>query len=122
MYFNTLGQSIIFLKLVGIGILVGCVITLSYLLRCIFHHKTWLTIPIDILTTIFVIGVYFISVVTLYDGIMQPFTILGYLLGVVLEQKTMGKLVAKVFHFLYNKIKLGCKRLLNTKIGKFLSK
>lgn len=122
MYFNTLGQFYVFLKLAGIGVITGCVITLSYLLRCVFKHKSWATIPIDILTTIVVIGVYFFSVVALYDGIMQPFTMLGYLLGVVLEQKTMGKLVAKIFLFLYNKITLGCKRILNTKIGKMLSK
>lgn len=122
MYFNTLGQFTVFLKLAGIGLLVGCVITLSYCIRALFGHKMWITIPLDILTTIIVIGVYFFSTVAFYDGIMHPFTIVGYLLGILLQQKTMGKLVAKVFNFLYNKVKLGCKRLFSTKVGKMLSK
>lgn len=122
MYFNTIGQGLIFLYLFLIGIGAGIIVTISFVLRSCFKHNYLITLILDILTTIICSLLYYFSVVYLYDGILQWFTIVAYLLGMILQQKTIGKLVAKLVNLVYNtSIKLLTK-FKTTRIGKVITK
>ncbi len=122
MYFNTQHQLQVFSKLFLIGMVAGCVLSVCWILNVLTGKKKVVTFLLDFVYTLLAGGIYYLGVIYWWDGKMQWFTYLAFLLGILIQQKTIGKLVAKGFYFVYNKIKNVLHLFFQSKIGKIVTK
>ncbi|MBQ7352031.1 MAG: spore cortex biosynthesis protein YabQ [Clostridia bacterium] len=110
-----------FFLMLGIGILFGIIYDLLSTLPNIFQ-KLWIRILIDFIFSIlyclgFIILINFINL-----GEFRWYLIVGYILGTIIEQITLGNLFAKGVKYLYNKLVVCMKKFKSTRIGRFLLK
>lgn len=118
---NTLSQPIIMFWLFLLGLAGGAVFGLLKFFSKLLPHYVFRVI-FDIIGCL-ISGVLFIYGITVFNsGALRLFLIVAYLLGVLIERKTVGILFAKVFDSVYNNVAKFLKREPKTKLGKILFK
>lgn len=115
MFFETLLQSNIFLCCLYFGIVAGIYLTIKKMLQKIFSHKVFVFIG-DILFFVVCLLLFLICINTFNFGVFRFYEILGFVLGVILEQISLNKLVEKFLNMLYNITRKFCQWLKKSKI------
>lgn len=65
---------------------------------------------------------YIFSIQKINMGSLRLYLFIGYILGFFIERISLGKLFAKGYKSVYNKMKLMKKSFINTKLGKIIFK
>lgn len=118
---DTLSQPIILFWLFLLGLAGGAVFGASSCLSKLFPHYVFRFI-FDI-SGCLVSGILFVYGITVFNsGDLRLFLIVAYLLGVLVERRTVGILFAKLFDSVYNNVAKFIKREPKTKLGKIIFK
>lgn len=101
---ETLMQPLIFLLLLLIGFLSGLFFDFGNYIVFLCNKNKVVRVVFDVLISLVCCFIFFLSILSLSYGELRFYHILGFLLGVFLERKTLGKIIAKVSKYCYNKI------------------
>ncbi len=113
---------LLFLVCTGLGFLVGAVYGVLGFVKLLTKNNFIINNIINFLFGIGVGMVVLITTINLNYGMFRWFIIVGFVVGVLFERKTLGKLFAKIFLFLYNRFSRGLTTLKNTKVVKRILK
>ena len=102
---------------IGLGIIYGF-INILYLVK----NRPILHIITDFIFTITFGIIFFIAINIINMGEFRLFLLIAYILGFYIERITLGKLFAKGYKNMYNKIINLWKVFIKTKIGKIIFK
>lgn len=110
-----------FCIMLGIGVILGIIYGILNIPNKI---KTIRAIQIisDILFSAIAIISFIIFINLINMGEIRFFLCLGYILGFIIERITLGKLFAKGYKYVYNKIVKFFKFIANSKVGKVIFK
>lgn len=118
---NTLSQPLSMLWLLLLGLAGGAIFGILASLSKLFRHYIFRFI-FDILGCV-ACGILFIYGITVFNsGEIRIFLVVSFLLGMLLERKTVGILFAKLFDSVYNSVAKFMKKEPKTKLGKILFK
>jgi len=105
--------------------LFGVIIAIIYnILNICNYIKIRMFSQIIVDTIVFIIGTitFIILINKINMGEIRIFLLFGYLLGIIIEQITLGKLFAKIIKKVYNKLRNWISVLKNNKVIKGLLK
>lgn len=103
------------------GVILGAIYGIvSFLAR----HKTHLIfkILVDCILTIATFCTFIFGILYINLGEFRLFLLIGYALGLILERLTLGKIFAKGYIWVYNKLEILCKRFKSSKFGGIIFK
>lgn len=116
MLYQTLLQSKIFLCTVYFGIVCGVCLMAKKLIDNFFKNKKIVVLITDIFI-FFVATILFLICINLFNyGEFRLYELAGFVLGIVLEQISLNKIVEKTFSLIYNLITKLINKLKTTKI------
>lgn len=118
MLFETLKQSFVFLGTIYFGILAGIVRDFCLFVFNLFKKNKIVKLILDILFMIIISILFILCLNVVNYGEFRLYLLLSYILGFVVERKTIGYLVDFIFQKIYNLIVKGIKKLSQTKIFK----
>lgn len=107
--------------ILGIGVLLGIFYGVINIFNNI-HENIFTRIFCDIIFMIVATLTYIIVVEKINFGSIRLYLFLGYILGFAIERISLGKLFAKGYKSVYNKLKLMAKVFASSKIGKIIFK
>lgn len=107
--------------MLGLGIALGVFYGVINIINHI-HENIFTRIFCDIIFMFIATITYIIVVEKINFGSLRMYLLLGYLLGFGLERISLGKIFAKGYKYVYNKLKLMIKSFKETKIGKIVFK
>lgn len=116
------GQLLLFLKFFIIGLFPAFLLGIFNFFSLFFKHKKTYFIIFDIIFCLFFTSLFLLAVNILNYGEIRSYLLIAYVLGCVLERKTIGKLFAKLHILIYNTINIASKKFKQSKMFKFLSK
>lgn len=76
----------------------------------------------NFLQTILVFATFMFSILYINLGEFRLFLLIGYAFGIILERITLGKLFAKGYVWVYNKLEIFYKRFKSSKLGGIIFK
>ena len=115
MFFETLLQSKIFLCTMYFGILGGICLTAIKMLQKVFSKKVFVIVGDILLSLVF--AVLFLSCINIFNfGCFRLYELIGFVLGIVLEQISLNNLVEKFLNLIYTLTRKFCQRLKKSKI------
>lgn len=77
---------------------------------------------LDFLFTILSLTIFLTLILYINLGEFRLFLLIGYVLGIILERRTLGKLFAKGYNWVYNKFIAGARKFTKSKVGRFIFK
>ncbi len=86
------------------------------------HKKLILKNILDFLLCASGVVLFIILILYVNLGKFRLFLLLGYVLGIVLERITLGKLFAKGYIWVYNKLIASAKKFAKSKVGQVIFK
>ena len=110
-----------FFIIFGIGFLMGILYGIINAPNLIKKRLPF-RIIVDLIFTMICSIIFIISINLVNLGEFRFFLIIGYLLGILLERITLGKLFAKGYKIVYNSIVNLFKRFANSGLGKVIFK
>lgn len=113
---------LLFLICVGFGFCLGVLYSALYLFKVLLKNNYVLC---NIINFVFAIGYGFLILITMVNfnyGEFRLFLLLGFVIGTILERKTLNKIFAKIINWLYNKLSKAIKSLQKTKFYKKVTK
>ena len=108
---------ILFLIGIGIGIIYG-ILNMCQKIKPIYAIQIILDIVFCIISTI----VFLFSINIINMGEFRLFLLIAYIIGFIIERITLGKLFAKGYKFVYNKLIVLGKQIVNSKFGRIIFK
>ena len=122
MLYETLLQSKMFLVLLYFGIVCGILLTIKNMICNLFKQNKIALIASDILFCIASTFVFVFAKITFCYGQFRIFELIAFIIGILIQQFSLNKIVEKFLHLLYTLLeRLFCK-LKNTKFGKKIFK
>ena len=121
MLFTTLLQGKLFCIILFLGILIGFIYELQYLLRAIFKNKIIVFI-LDLIYGIIFTLLFIFSINLFNYGEFRIYLLLAYVLGLIIETKTVGDLFRQMIKFICKKTKQLIKLLKQNKFCKIIFK
>lgn len=108
---------LMFLNCASIGIITGLISNLTYILKKIFKNNYIINCVLDF--CVYFLGVTFVFLVSnnINNNIFAFYEVLGFVLGVGIENFSCAKMFAKFFDMLYNKCAKAKNKIKNTKLG-----
>ncbi len=103
--YETLSQPIIALIIFLIGFGSGFIADISNYLYFLFNNNKYFRIIIDIITSIICFVIFFISIINLNYGEFRLYLLMLFIIGFLLQRFTIGKIIAKISNWCYNKFK-----------------
>lgn len=119
MLYETLLQSKIFLCTMYFGLICGILLTVKKGLDRLFKNNKVIVIITDIILFIIATLLFLICINVFNYGEFRLYELLSFVVGIVLEQISLNKLVEKTLHLLYN---LLCKLITKLKKTKIFGK
>lgn len=107
-----------FLICVGIGVALGALYGLLNFVKLLFKKKVIVSNIISFLYSLFFGVAILWTIIHFNFGEFRGFLICAFFLGTWIERKTMGKLFAKLYVWLYNKLNRAICTLGKTKLVK----
>ena len=106
-------------KMILLGIIIGAIYGLTHTNIPLFNNRIYIAIA-DILFWVItsILIIYTINMINM--GEYRLYLLISTALGYILERKTLGKLFAKIYLFVYNSISSILKKLVQSRIGKYL--
>lgn len=77
---------------------------------------------LDFLFTILSLTIFLTLILYINLGEFRLFLLVGYVLGIILERRTLGKIFAKGYNWVYNKLIAGARKFTKSKVGRFIFK
>lgn len=122
MLFETLLQGKIFACTIYFGIIGGIFLTAKIFLDLLLKKNKYVLIITDIAVCIVLAFLFLVCINTFNYGEFRFYELLGFLLGIILEQISLNKLVEKFLNMIYTMLTKVWKRLRTTKIFQALAK
>lgn len=119
MLFETLFQANIFLSIMYFGIICGLVYEITHLFK---FKKYILCVLQDLFFMLIFSVIYIICVHILCFGEFRFYTIFAFIVGFLIERKSIGKIVALFLNMIYNICVKFLTKLKQTKLYRALSK
>jgi hypothetical protein len=113
-----LSSFVLFCLGLGLGFLLGAVYDIVYFLKLTVKNNFIVSNILNFVYVCFYGLVVLGSVINFNYGQFRLFLVLSFVLGTLLHRKTLGKIFAKIFLCLYNKLCKGLKTLTKTKLVK----
>lgn len=113
---------VLFLLSLLLGIVLGVVYGAVGILKIIFKNNIVVSNILDFIFAILSGVAVIFFVVNFNFGVFRWFIVVGVLIGILLERKTLGKIFAKIFLLMYNKFSKCIIALKNTKVVKKILK
>lgn len=110
-----------FFIMFGAGFVVGIIYGLINIVNLNKKHQI-ITNIIDFIFVIFSSTSLLLLINLINLGEFRLFLILGYILGIICERITLGKIFAKGYKFVYTTIKVSFNKFKETQIGKVIFK
>lgn len=95
MLYETLSQPLILLYVIVVGFLSGVVFDIATFLLTIFKQNKFLRHLLDFICTSVVCGIFFLLIFNLNYGEIRLWQVVCFVVSVVIERLSIGKLVAK---------------------------
>jgi len=105
-----------------IGVCSGAIIGISKQLVHIAKGNNFIQLLCDILTTVAIWAIFTYANHYFFYGDIRIHLGLFFIIGIILERKTFGKLFAKLFLMLYNGLTKAFSWFKSTSLGKFITK
>ena len=102
MLFESLGQGWIFIIVIWIGLIAGCLDEMFNLVTLPIKNIKFIQPLVDTVRVIIICLIFFISVQLFNYGDFRLYLFLSFLIGFTIEKKYLRKSVAKIFINLYN--------------------
>lgn len=115
MFLGSLSYNMCFCTMLYLGLILGIVYELSIFASKILKNIVFRHI-FDAIFVVFAFLMFIVAINILGNGYFRVFFLLGYLLGFWLERTSIGFLVAKIFEFVYNKIRKFIKHIRRGKV------
>lgn len=110
-------SGIIFLKFFVLGVIFGSIFEICKLSKIISKNNIWIVNTINFVFWA-VLGTYFCSgVVSLCNGNVLWYAIVAVIIGLFLEQISIGFLFTKFYHLVYNIFVKVWKKTKSTRLG-----
>lgn len=122
MLFETLQQGKEFGVFLLVGFVIGAVLGLMLLFKILCKKNIIVVNIMDFMFSILFILVFFVVLNYVHYGQFRFFLMAGYLLGFIVERKTVGILFAKCYGKLYNKFTKVIVVSKTTRLGKIIFK
>lgn len=110
-----------FLIVFLIGIIVGIIYGILSILPTT-SKSIALKIFNDLICTLLAFATFLFLVLKINLGQFRLFLLIGYMLGIIFERLTLGKLFAKGYKCVYNKLIILAKKIAKSKFGKVFLK
>ena len=111
-------QAKLFFIFLAYGVLLGAVWGILNFIKLLLKNKVIINQIIEIpFAVLFILGFFVMLILNNY-GEFRLYLFCSWCLGIFIERKTVGKLFAKLYFWLYNKISNGLSLLKKTKIAK----
>lgn len=106
----------------GFGFLLGVLFDVIYFLKLLVKRNIIISNIFNFLFALCYGLVVLLITINFNMGQFRLFVLIGFLIGTIFEHKTLGKLFAKMFLWLYNKLCKACCALQKTKLVKKILK
>ncbi len=116
------GQLSLFIKFLIIGVIPAILLGVINFLSLFVKQKKIFFVIFDIIFCLFFTGVFLLTVNFLNYGEIRLYLLIAYILGCVIERKTIGKLFAILHKIIYNAINKISKKFKQSKLFKILCK
>lgn len=103
--YETLSQPLTFLVILCIGLASGLLFDLRNYVNFLFAKNKTVSIILDIVTSLIICGILFISNLYFNYGEFRFYIILAFLLELLIQLLTLEIIVAKICTWCYNKIR-----------------
>jgi hypothetical protein len=110
-----------FLIMVLIGISIGFILNFLKII-VIIKNKSYLRFIYEFISTIAISITCIIAINQVNMGEIRLFLLSGYLIGIVIQKTTLGKLFAKLVNFMYNRCISASNRFKTSKLGEIIFK
>lgn len=111
-------QAKLFFLFLAFGAVLGVLWGILNFIKQLFNKNIIVSQLLEIpFAAMFVLG-FFVALINFNFGEYRFYLLVAWVLGFLIERKTLGKLFAKVYYWLYNKLKVGLKNLGQTKLFK----
>lgn len=101
-----------------LGVLFGAIWGILGFVKLILNNKWFFSHPLESAFAAFCVLGFFVTQINFNFGEFRFFLLVACILGFFIERKTLGKLFAKIYCWIYNKLKVGLKKLRQTKLIK----
>ena len=118
MLFETLKQSYIFLGCIYFGIILGIFYDITKFIVKLLKNNKVVQFIFDIIFSVFFVLMFFVCLNIVNFGEFRFFVLISYILGFVIEQKSLGFLVDFCFQKIYNFLRKIFIKLSKTKLFK----
>ncbi len=119
---NTYNEFVLFIIFLSFGVILGIAFGIINMISILCNRNKYLQIALDIIDCLAFTALY-IALVNVFNwGQIRLYLVLGYLIGIIAERKTVGKLFAKYYYKLYNWVKTRIKLMSDSKFGKFIKR
>ena len=105
-----------------LGILAGCLYGVLKFVTQLFKNNIFIQFITDILFSLSVGFSFLIAINHHFYGEIRIYIVAIFLLGMIIERKTLGKLFAKLYLILYNVGRKSIQKLKTTRFGKIIFK
>lgn len=102
MLFETLLQDQIFFCTIYFGIICGIFLTVKNIIDNVFKKNKYVLIITDIIISIIFTALFLICINVFNYGQFRLFEVFGFMLGVIIEQISLNKIVEKFLKIIYN--------------------
>ncbi len=111
-------QAKLFFIFLAFGILLGVIWGILNFIKLLLKNNIVVSQILEAHFAVVNVFGFFIALINFNFGEFRFYLLVAYVVGFILERKTLGKLFAKVYYWLYNKLKSGAIRLKKTKLVK----
>ena len=115
-------QMLLLIVFIFFGFCVGMMFGIFSAINLVLRRKKYIQIPLDVFMIVLSTILYIIIINLFNWGQHRIYLCIGYLIGILLERKTIGKIFAKLYYKLYNLITNRMRMLSNSKLTKFLKR
>ncbi len=116
---TALGQYKLFMIFFAYGLLVGIICGLMQLTNTMVKGKV-IRFVLDLTITLGAGALFWVLTTHYNSGEIRIFLVIAFVLGIMLERISVGKIFAKWYKLLYNVVKTWLTKFKNSKLGKRL--
>lgn len=121
MKISSILQTLDLLIMLGLGLLLGIFYGILNVKNTI-KENILSRIICDIIFIFVATSTYILAIQKINLGSLRLYLFAGYIIGFFIERISLGKLFAKGYKSVYNKMKIMTKSFINTKLGKIIFK
>lgn len=111
-------QAKLFFIFLLLGVVLGIVWGILNFIKLLFNNNIVISQVLEAHFAVLNVLGFFVAQINFNFGQFRFFMLVAWILGFLIERKTLGKIFAKVYYWLYNNLRNGLKKLGKTKVIK----